>query len=80
MIISSTVNPRSEEFEANRQHMQTLVDDLREKIAQISQGGGEKYQKRHTERGKLLPRERINALLDEGSPFLELSQLAAWEV
>jgi 3-methylcrotonyl-CoA carboxylase beta subunit len=80
MIINSTVNPRSEEFEANRQHMQTLVDDLREKIAQISQGGGEKYQKRHTERGKLLPRERINALLDEGSPFLELSQLAAWEV
>ncbi|WP_372780030.1 carboxyl transferase domain-containing protein [Litorivivens sp.] len=80
MIISSTINPRSEEFEANRQHMQTLVDDLRAKIAQISQGGGEKYQKRHTERGKLLPRERINALLDEGSPFLELSQLAAWEV
>ena len=80
MIINSTINPRSEEFEANRQHMQTLVDDLREKIAQISQGGGEKYQKRHTERGKLLPRERINALLDEGSPFLELSQLAAWEV
>ena len=80
MIINSTINPRSDEFEANRQHMQTLVDDLREKIAQISQGGGEKYQKRHTERGKLLPRERINALLDEGSPFLELSQLAAWEV
>ena len=51
MIINSTINPRSEEFEANRQHMQTLVDDLREKIAQISQGGGEKYQKRHTERG-----------------------------
>ncbi|MBB3046992.1 3-methylcrotonyl-CoA carboxylase beta subunit [Litorivivens lipolytica] len=80
MIINSTINPRSEDFEANRQHMQALVDDLREKIAQISQGGGEKYQKRHTERGKLLPRERINALLDPGSPFLELSQLAAWEV
>uniref|UniRef100_UPI0035656ACC carboxyl transferase domain-containing protein n=2 Tax=Litorivivens sp. TaxID=2020868 RepID=UPI0035656ACC len=80
MIIDSTINPRSEDFEANRTHMQALVDDLRAKIAQISLGGGEKYQKRHTERGKLLPRERINALLDPGSPFLELSQLAAWEV
>lgn len=80
MIINSSINPRSEEFEANRAHMQTVVDDLRAKIAQISQGGGEKYQKRHTERGKLLPRERINALLDPGAPFLELSQLAAWEV
>ncbi|WP_372797653.1 carboxyl transferase domain-containing protein, partial [Litorivivens sp.] len=80
MIINSTINPRSEDFEANRTHMQALVDDLRAKIAQITLGGGEKYQKRHTERGKLLPRERINALLDPGSPFLELSQLAAWEV
>ena len=80
MIIQSSINTRSDDFEANRQHMQSLVDDLREKVAQISIGGGEKYQKRHTERGKLLPRERINALLDEGSPFLELSQLAAWEV
>ena len=80
MIIQSSINTRSDDFEANRQHMQSLVDDLREKVAQISIGGGEKYQQRHTERGKLLPRERINALLDEGSPFLELSQLAAWEV
>ncbi len=80
MIITSAINTRSDEFAANRERMQAVVDDLREKVAQISIGGGEKYQKRHTERGKLLPRDRINALLDEGSPFLELSQLAAWEV
>ncbi|MFT5603484.1 MAG: 3-methylcrotonyl-CoA carboxylase beta subunit [Paracoccaceae bacterium] len=80
MIITSGINTRSDDFDANREHMQALVNDLREKVAQISVGGGEKYQKRHTERGKLLPRDRINALLDEGSPFLELSQLAAWEV
>jgi 3-methylcrotonyl-CoA carboxylase beta subunit len=78
--IVSKVNTRSEEFEANREHMQTLVDDLHCKLEAIKLGGGEKYQKRHTSRGKLLARERINALLDPGSPFLELSQLAAFEV
>src|SRR5690606_7447899 len=46
----------------------------------IHQGGGPEYQKRHTERGKLLPRERINKLLDEGSPFLEIGQFAAYNV
>ena len=60
--------------------MQAQVEDLAEKIALVKQGGGDKANKRHTDRGKLLPRERINALLDEGSPFLELSQLAAWQV
>ncbi len=78
--IVSKVNTRSEEFVANREHMQTLVDDLHCKLEAIKLGGGEKYQKRHTSRGKLLARERINALLDPGSPFLELSQLAAFEV
>jgi len=53
---------------------------LRLKVHQIHQGGGEKARLRHTSRGKLLPRERLNALLDPGSPFLELSQLAAYEV
>ena len=56
------------------------VDDLREKVATIALGGGEAAQKKHTERGKLLPRDRIDALLDPGSPFLEFSQLAAYQV
>jgi 3-methylcrotonyl-CoA carboxylase beta subunit len=75
--IDSRINPRSEDFQANAAHMQGLVDDLRVRVAEIRKGGGGKYQERHTARGKLLVRERIDALLDPGSPFLELSQLAA---
>jgi 3-methylcrotonyl-CoA carboxylase beta subunit len=78
--IISKLNVKSQEFIANALHMQAQVDDLKDKIAIIKNGGGEKANKRHTDRGKLLPRERINALLDSGSPFLELSQLAAYEV
>jgi 3-methylcrotonyl-CoA carboxylase beta subunit len=78
--ISSTINIRSEEFAGNQRHIQALVDDLRCKLEAIKLGGGEKYQQRHSSRGKLLARERIDALLDPGSPFLELSQLAAFEV
>ncbi len=79
-VLQTHLNPRDEAFQTNRAHMQAQVDDLREKVAQIHQGGGEKAQQRHTARGKLLPRERLNALLDPGSPFLELSQLAAYGV
>ncbi len=75
--IESRINSRSEEFLANTAHMQGLVDDLRAQIARIRLGGGEAYQQRHQSRGKLLVRDRIDALLDPGSPFLELSQLAA---
>jgi 3-methylcrotonyl-CoA carboxylase beta subunit len=78
--IESRVNPRSEEFRANAEHLQGLVDALQTQVSAIRKGGGEKYQQRHTERGKLLVRERIDALLDPGSPFLELSQLAAFGV
>jgi 3-methylcrotonyl-CoA carboxylase beta subunit len=78
--LSSKINIRSDDFASNREHMQAQVDDLREKVARIKQGGGEKYQHRHKARGKLLPRERLDALLDDGSAFLELSQLAAYEV
>lgn len=78
--INSKINTKSQEFSQNAEHMQAQVDDLKQKIAQIKLGGGEKSNKRHTDRGKLLPRERVNALLDEGSPFLELSQLAALNV
>ncbi len=79
-IIKSKVNARGEEFAGNAAHMQALVDDLRDKLEAIKLGGGKAYQERHAARGKLLPRERINTLIDPGSPFLELSQLAAFEV
>ena len=78
--ILSKINSKTQEFADNAAHMQAQIDDLNEKVSLIKQGGGEKANKRHTDRGKLLPRERINELLDAGSPFLEISQLAAWEV
>ena len=68
--------PYSEAFATNRQRMEDLVQTLREDISHICLGGGHKAVTRHRERGKLLPRERIAAVLDPGSPFLELSQLA----
>ncbi|TXS96664.1 methylcrotonoyl-CoA carboxylase [Parahaliea maris] len=79
-VLKTRINPRDEAFLANRENMQRQVDDLKAKVAQIHQGGGAKARERHTARGKLLPRERLNALLDPGAPFLELSQLAAYEV
>ncbi len=78
--IKSTINTRSEEFAENAAHARAQVDDLRAKLEAIKLGGGEAYQERHKSRGKLLPRERINTLLDPGAPFLELSQLAAYGV
>src|SRR5204862_3180327 len=62
---------------ANAEAMGTLVAELKEKMARAALGGDEKSRKRHTERGKLLPRERVERLIDPGSPFLELSPLAA---
>lgn len=79
-IIKTTINSRTESFAENSAQMQEQVDDLHSKLNAIKLGGGEKYQQRHRDRGKLLPRERVNALLDPGSPFLELSQFAAYEV
>lgn len=79
-VLSSHINTRNEAFGANRDHMQSQVDDLCQKVAALRSGGGAKAQERHTARGKLLPRDRLNALLDPGSPFLELSQLAAYKV
>lgn len=75
--IKSTINARSQPFQENSAAMQMLVNDLKEKIQKIAQGGTEKARKRHLDQGKLLPRDRIEQLLDQGSPFLELSQLAA---
>ena len=76
--IKSAANPRSEEFRANAAAMAALVADLRAKVDRIALGGDEASRARHVARGKLLPRERVRALLDPGSPFLELSQLAAY--
>jgi len=79
-VLETQLDTRGEAFTVNRDHMLAQVDDLRRVVAVIRQGGGDKARERHTARGKLLPRERLNALLDPGSPFLELSQLAAHEV
>ena len=79
-VLQSRINTRDAAFATNRDNMQAQVDDLRTVVNKIHQGGGEKAQARHTARGKLLPRERLNAVLDQGSPFLELSQLAAYKV
>ena len=76
-ILTSQLNTRSQAFADNARQMQSLVDDLESLIEQIKQGGGERYQARHQARGKLLPRERVDMLIDPGSPFLEFSQLAA---
>ena len=73
----SALDPRSDEFRANADAMAALVADLRDKVARVAQGGGEATRKRHLGRGKLLPRDRVDMLLDPGTPFLELSQLAA---
>jgi len=77
MHLTSELDPRSEPFRANANAMATLVADLRAKTARVAEGGGEAARKRHLSRGKLLPRERVEALLDPGTPFLEFSQLAA---
>ncbi|MEQ7922665.1 carboxyl transferase domain-containing protein [Xanthomonas sp. WHRI 1810A] len=76
-ILKTQLNPRSAEFTANAEAMRSQVAALQALLERVRQGGGEKAQERHTSRGKLLPRERINRLLDLGSPFLELSPLAA---
>src|SRR5712691_12103873 len=76
--IKSKLNPRSEEFQANTRAMAALAADLREKVERLAPGGDNAARAKHAGRGKLLPRERVRLLLDPGSPFLELSQLAAF--
>src|SRR5438105_14054409 len=77
-VLTGSLERRSEAFAANAATMRALVADLREKVAVIREGGGAEARRRHLGRGKLLPRERVRALLDPGSPFLEFSQLAAY--
>jgi 3-methylcrotonyl-CoA carboxylase beta subunit len=75
--LRSRIDTGSEAFRANAEHLKALAEDLRAQAAQVAEGGGPDAQKKHTDRGKLLPRDRVRALLDPGAPFLELSQLAA---
>ncbi|WP_373084389.1 carboxyl transferase domain-containing protein [Sneathiella sp.] len=79
-VLKSNLNTRSDDFKTNATHMTSLVEDLKEKVAHIKQGGGERARDKHLSRGKLLPRERVRKLLDPGSPFLEFSQMAAWDM
>ncbi len=78
--IASSIDPTSAAFAKNRDAMQSLVDELNRRAGIVRQHGGERYTTRHKARGKLLARERVERLLDPGSPFLEIGQLAAWEM
>jgi 3-methylcrotonyl-CoA carboxylase beta subunit len=77
-VLKTSLDPRSETFRANAAAMRVQADDLAARVAKIRQGGGEEARRRHLSRGKLLPRDRVRALLDPGAPFLEFSQLAAF--
>ena len=77
MKILSKLNPRSDDFKANAAAMRAVVDDLRLQASRAEAGGGPTARARHEARGKLLPRDRVNRLLDPGTPFLEIGQLAA---
>jgi acetyl-CoA carboxylase carboxyltransferase component len=79
-VIQTSVDSSSQSFQDNSKHQRGLAEELRARLAQVRQGGGPKYQARHEQQGKLFVRERIERLLDAGSPFLELSALAAWEL
>lgn len=77
-VIKSSINTRSPDFAGNAEAMRKLVGDLRDKAAEVALGGGESARAKHTARGKLLPRDRVNHLLDPGTPFLEIGQMAAY--
>jgi 3-methylcrotonyl-CoA carboxylase beta subunit len=77
-VLPTLVNSKSPEYHANYAAMKALVDEFHARQAQVRQGGSERARQRHLARGKLLPRERVELLLDPGAPFLELSTLAAW--
>src|SRR6188474_2977260 len=78
--LSTSIDTSSQEFKQNSEHHKKLANELKERLARVREGGGEKYRKRQEEQGKLFVRERIERLLDPGSPFLELSALAATDL
>jgi len=77
-VLSTNIDPRSEEFQANATAMRALVQELRARAESVSQGGGAAACEKHVARGKLLVRDRIDQLIDSGTPFLEIGQLAAY--
>ena len=79
-VLESQVRTASDAFVRNRDRMAALVADYRARLATVREGGGPKYIERHRAQGKLPVRERLDLLLDPGSPFLELSPLAAWDL
>lgn len=78
--IPTNVSVHSDSFTANHAVMSELTAQLRSRSERVIQGGDERYRERHKARGKLLARERIDRLLDKGSPFLEIGQFVAWEM
>src|SRR5688500_16654283 len=76
----SEVDTTSADFKQNKQAMQALVSEWRERVAVVKAGGGADAIEKHKSRGKLTARERIEALIDPGTAFLEMSTLAAWEM
>jgi acetyl-CoA carboxylase carboxyltransferase component len=79
-VLHSSIHTEGQDFAANAEHHRALAQGLRADLARVRQGGGPKYRQRHEAQGKLFVRDRIERLLDAGSPFLELSPLAAWVV
>ncbi|KFB74815.1 MULTISPECIES: carboxyl transferase domain-containing protein [Candidatus Accumulibacter] len=77
-VLQTRLDPRSDDFRGNVEAMRSIVVDLRATVDRIALGGPEAARQKHLARGKLLPRERVDALIDPGSAFLELSQLAAY--
>src|SRR5437762_3823569 len=78
MPLHSSIDPTSSDFASNAQAMRALVADLRDRLDQVAGGGGETSRNRHTARGKMLARERVDLLVDPGTAFMELSPLAAY--
>ncbi|MDX1994120.1 MAG: carboxyl transferase domain-containing protein [bacterium] len=77
-VLDTQIDPTDERFQRNTEHNRALAQQLQERLAQVYEGGGERYQQRHREQGKLFVRDRIDKLLDPGSAFLEVAPLAAW--
>ncbi|NDJ61783.1 MAG: methylcrotonoyl-CoA carboxylase [Chloroflexi bacterium] len=79
-VLETQIDPHAPEFARNAEHNHALAAELRERLAQVRQGGGPKYQQRHRDQGKLFVRDRIDTLLDPGAAFLEIAPLAAWDL
>ncbi|MGB1285442.1 MAG: carboxyl transferase domain-containing protein [Aggregatilineales bacterium] len=79
-ILETTLTPNDERFKDNDAHNRALAQTLKDNLARVRQGGGEKYRQRHSDQGKLFVRDRIDKLLDSGSAFLEIAPLAGWEL